>query len=120
MNDIAEENSVGQGYGACVRIREAVDRLVRRKRKYTAHDHGNGVIKVETRDEVICDTINNMQNAEWIAAAMNDHLPLLALRDAAHNLQRAVANGGSEIVISPEWRAFAVALQQVPQPTLVH
>lgn len=44
--------------------------------KYTAHQHREGVIKVEIRDRVICDCIGDMQTAELIAHALNE-LPIL-------------------------------------------
>ena len=39
--------------------------------KYTAHQHRAGVIKVETRDRVICDCIGDLATAELIATALN-------------------------------------------------
>lgn len=37
---------------------------------YTAHQHRPGVIKVESRDRVLCDCINDMPTAERIAEAL--------------------------------------------------
>jgi len=44
--------------------------------KYTAHKHRDGVIKVETKNQVICDCIGDLTTAEMIAAALNE-LPKL-------------------------------------------
>lgn len=39
--------------------------------KYTAHQHNTHVIKVETKDRVICDAIGDMETAERIALGLN-------------------------------------------------
>jgi len=45
--------------------------LVTLNMKYTAYQHSPHVIKVETKDRVICDTINDLETAERIATALN-------------------------------------------------
>jgi len=44
--------------------------------KYTAHKHREGVVKVETKNQVICDCIGDLATAERIATALNE-LPKL-------------------------------------------
>ena len=38
---------------------------------FTAYRHSKYVVKVETKDRVICDCISDMETGEFIAAALN-------------------------------------------------
>lgn len=65
--------------------------------KYTAYQHSPHVVKVETKERVICDCISDMATAEMIASALNMADATKRLRDALElaeaTIQRLAPNG---------------------------
>lgn len=96
--------------------------------KYTSHQHRPGVVKVETKDGVICDTINDLPTADLIADALNAYQPLLDLRGAADDLNSIVdgpfnvrwTHNGVRLTDTPQWCAFFVALAKVQPISRFH
>lgn len=89
--------------------------------KYTAHQHRPSVIKVETKDRVICDAISDMDMAERIASALNLQEDTELLVQSAHDLNSIVdgpfnlrwEHNGVRLTDTPQWCAFFVALQRL-------